>query len=102
MFGKQYLVPRADGRVLIGSTEEPEAGFEKGNTAEGVAELLAFATRLVPGLASAELERCWSGLRPARGMVCRSSVRFLVGTMSSLRPVTFGPEFNSQSAPARL
>ena len=64
MFGKQYLVPRADGRVLIGSTEEPEAGFEKGNTAEGVAELLAFATRLVPGLASAELERCWSGLRP--------------------------------------
>jgi glycine oxidase len=64
MFGKQYLVPRHEGRLLIGSTEEPEAGFEKANTAEGVAELLSLATRLVPGLAAAELERCWSGLRP--------------------------------------
>jgi glycine oxidase len=64
MFGKQYLVPRADGRVLIGSTEEPEAGFEKANTAAAVSELMGFATRLVPDLAAAELERCWSGLRP--------------------------------------
>ena len=32
MHGKRYLVPRADGRVLVGSTEEPEAGFEKANT----------------------------------------------------------------------
>jgi glycine oxidase len=62
--GKYYLVPRLDGRVLVGSTEEPEALFEKANTAEGVSELLAFATRLVPRLSTAELERCWSGLRP--------------------------------------
>jgi glycine oxidase len=65
MVGKRYLVPRADGHVLIGSTEEPEAGFEKANTAEAVADLLAFAFRLVPALASAELVKCWSGLRPA-------------------------------------
>jgi glycine oxidase len=65
MHGKRYLVPRIDGRILIGSTEEPEALFEKANTAEAVADLLAFATRMVPALASAELERCWSGLRPA-------------------------------------
>jgi glycine oxidase len=64
MHGKRYLVPRLDGRILIGSTEEPEALFEKANTAEGVGDLLAFATRMVPALASAELERCWSGLRP--------------------------------------
>jgi glycine oxidase len=64
MHGKRYLVPRLDGRILIGSTEEPEAGFEKANTAEGVSDLLNFATRLVPALARAELERCWSGLRP--------------------------------------
>jgi len=64
MVGKQYLVPRLDGRILIGSTEEPEAHFEKANTAEGVAGLLAFATRLVPALRCAELEKCWSGLRP--------------------------------------
>jgi glycine oxidase len=64
MHGKQYLVPREDGRVLIGSTEEPEAHFEKANTPTGVASLLEFATRMVPALASTELERCWSGLRP--------------------------------------
>ena len=29
MLGKRYLVPRIDGHVLVGSTEEPEAGFEK-------------------------------------------------------------------------
>jgi glycine oxidase len=64
MFGKQYLVPRLDGRILIGSTEEPEALFEKANTAAGVADLLAFATRMVPSLVAAEVEKCWSGLRP--------------------------------------
>lgn len=65
MVGKCYLVPRLDGHILIGSTEEPEARFEKANTAEAVADLLAFAFRLIPSLASAELVKCWSGLRPA-------------------------------------
>jgi len=64
MFGKHYLVPRSDGRLLVGSTEEPEAQFEKANTPRAVAELTAFATRLVPALSSAEWERCWSGIRP--------------------------------------
>ena len=62
--GKRYLVPRRDGRVLVGSTEEPEAGFTKGNTAEGVAGLTAFARELVPGLRECEVEATWSGLRP--------------------------------------
>jgi glycine oxidase len=61
--GKRYLVPRRDGRILIGSTEE-HAGFDKRTTAGAVAELLAFAVRLVPALASAHLERAWAGLRP--------------------------------------
>jgi len=64
MSGKRYLVPRADGRVLVGSTEEPEALFEKANTADGVAGLLDFALGLVPALGRAEVEKCWSGLRP--------------------------------------
>ncbi|WP_439621826.1 NAD(P)/FAD-dependent oxidoreductase [Gemmata sp.] len=64
MIGKRYLVPRADGHVLIGSTEEPEARFEKANTAAAIAELVALATRTVPALASAEQVKCWSGLRP--------------------------------------
>lgn len=61
--GKQYLVPRPDGRILVGSTEE-EAGFDKRNTAEGVNKLLAFAREIVPCLAEATFERAWAGLRP--------------------------------------
>lgn len=64
MVGKRYLVPRTDGRVLVGSTEEPEAGFEKANTPEGVAGLIRFARELVPALESAEVEKTWAGLRP--------------------------------------
>lgn len=61
--GRRYLVPRADGRILIGSTEE-HAGFDKRNTAEAVAELIDFARGVVPSLGTARFERCWSGLRP--------------------------------------
>ena len=61
--GPRYLVPRADGRILVGATEE-ETGFEKRNTVEGVAGLLEFARQMVPGLANARLEQIWSGLRP--------------------------------------
>ena len=63
MQGKRYLVPRADGRILVGSTEE-EAGFDATTTGEGLAGLVAFAHRLVPGLATVPLERSWAGLRP--------------------------------------
>ena len=64
MIGKRYFVPRGDGRVLVGSTEEPEAGFERWATPRGVGELLGFATGLFPEWAAAEVERCWAGLRP--------------------------------------
>uniref|UniRef100_A0A7C2K0J7 Glycine oxidase ThiO n=1 Tax=Schlesneria paludicola TaxID=360056 RepID=A0A7C2K0J7_9PLAN len=63
--GARYLVPRSDGRVLVGATEE-HAGFVKANTSEGVQGLLMFATQLVPALATAQFEQCWSGLRPHR------------------------------------
>ena len=62
--GHRYLVQRQDGRVLVGSTEEPEAGFTKANTPEAVRELIQFATEVVPGLKDAEVEMTWSGLRP--------------------------------------
>ena len=61
--GARYLVPRADGRVLIGSTEE-HVGFDKRNTAEAIAGLIDFACKLVPSLREARFERCWCGLRP--------------------------------------
>jgi glycine oxidase len=63
MRGPRYLVPRPDGRVLIGSTEE-SVGFRKQTTAQAVQSLLAFGLSLVPALAEARLERAWSGLRP--------------------------------------
>lgn len=64
MHGKRYLVPRPDGRILVGSTEEPEAGFVKANTPEGVEGLKRFAFDLCPALREAEVEKTWSGLRP--------------------------------------
>ncbi len=64
MHGKRYLVPRADGRVLVGSTEEPEAGFVKANTAEGIDDLKRFAFGVCPALREAEIEQTWAGLRP--------------------------------------
>jgi glycine oxidase len=64
MLGKEYLVPRDDGRVLVGSTEEPEAGFEKANTADAVSRLRTLAVQTVPALAKSAVEKCWAGLRP--------------------------------------
>lgn len=61
--GRRYLVPRPDGRVLVGSTEEA-AGFDKRTTAEAIAGLLAFAFGLAPALADFSIEQCWAGLRP--------------------------------------
>ena len=61
--GSRYLVPRDDGRLLVGSTEE-EAGFDRRATAEGTANLLEFAFSLAPELKRAPIERTWAGLRP--------------------------------------
>jgi glycine oxidase len=63
LWGAHYLVPRADTRILVGSTEE-DVGFDKRTTAAAIAELLALACKLVPDLANAAVERCWAGLRP--------------------------------------
>ncbi len=61
--GKRYIVPRGDGCVLVGSTEE-DAGFDKHTTAEAIRGLLDFALDLAPVLADATIERTWAGLRP--------------------------------------
>lgn len=60
-----YLVPRRDGHVLVGATHEPEARFERRNTAKGVAWLMEQALAMVPGLADAPVAGMWSGFRPA-------------------------------------
>jgi glycine oxidase len=64
--GPHYLVPRDDGRILVGSTLE-DVGFDRRNTAAAVRELLDFALAWSPLLQSADVESCWAGLRPASG-----------------------------------
>ena len=61
--GPRYFVPRRDGRLLVGSTQD-EVGFLKENTAEGVGELMRFAQSVTPDIAPLPIETCWSGLRP--------------------------------------
>ena len=58
-----YLVPRADGRYILGATVE-ERGFELSPTAGGVYELLRDARELVPGITELEIEELSVGLRP--------------------------------------
>jgi glycine oxidase len=59
-----YVVRRDDGKILVGATEEPEAGFEIRNTAAGVRELVESAMDFIPALADASVAGMWSGLRP--------------------------------------
>jgi glycine oxidase len=61
--GPRYLVPRDDGFVLVGSTEE-EVGFDKRTTVEAIDELTQLARDLVPALQHFTIEQTWAGLRP--------------------------------------
>jgi len=58
-----YVVPRRDGRILIGSTVE-YTGFRKTITVSAIKHLLNAAVELVPALEEFEIEETWSGLRP--------------------------------------
>jgi glycine oxidase len=58
-----YLVPRGDGRYVLGATME-ERGFDTTVTAGGVYELLRDAAELVPGVHELVVEEAVAGLRP--------------------------------------
>ncbi|MGH2984828.1 MAG: glycine oxidase ThiO [Solirubrobacterales bacterium] len=58
-----YVVPRGDGRLIVGATVE-EAGFDTTVTAGGVLELLREAYRLLPEIAELELAETAAGVRP--------------------------------------
>lgn len=58
-----YLVPRKDGRLIIGATVE-EVGWTPHNTPNGIKNLLDKAIRLYPALADWALEEFWWGFRP--------------------------------------
>jgi glycine oxidase len=59
-----YLVPRADGELVLGATQY-EAGFDESVTARGVRELLEGAERIFPSIAEYELVEMAAGLRAA-------------------------------------
>ena len=118
--GSRYLVPRPDGRVLAGSTEE-HVGFDKRTTAAAIRELLDLAMSLVPELAMAPLERSWAGLRPGSpdglpflGPVpgaanlfvaaghFRSGIQLSMGTALLLRDLLLGRPTSISVEPFRL
>ena len=58
-----YLIPRSDGRLLVGATVE-EAGFDKRTDLATIQRLHKAAIALVPKLADAKILEDWAGLRP--------------------------------------
>jgi glycine/D-amino acid oxidase-like deaminating enzyme len=58
-----YLVPRSDGRILIGATVE-HAGFDKRVEPEMILRMKHEAVKLVPHVADMRIQESWAGLRP--------------------------------------
>jgi glycine oxidase len=59
----RYLIPRADGHILAGSTVE-DRGFDKSTDKTNARELLDIACRIAPGLRRHRVKQAWAGLRP--------------------------------------
>ena len=58
-----YLVPRAEGSLIVGATVE-EKGFDERLTAGGIFSLLEAAWRAVPAIEELAIEEMWVGFRP--------------------------------------
>ncbi|ELS00641.1 glycine oxidase [Xenococcus sp. PCC 7305] len=64
LFGDNiYLVPRQDGRLIIGATVE-QVDWTPHNTPQGIQNLLNKATKLYPAVANWQIEEFWWGFRP--------------------------------------
>ena len=65
LYGEEvYIVPRRDGRIIIGATSE-DVGFAPHNTLQGVNRLITNAMQLFPQLQDFPLDETWWGFRPA-------------------------------------
>jgi len=75
--GNIYLVPRSDGRILVGSTVE-DAGFDKHVDPETIQRLHHSAAALVPALSETPILESWTGLRPGSedGLPIMGATRF--------------------------
>ena len=58
-----YIVPKSDGRIIVGATVEP-GSYDPNVTPAGMMHCMQNAIALVPALADLPLEETWSGLRP--------------------------------------
>ncbi|MFB3915426.1 MAG: glycine oxidase ThiO [Terriglobales bacterium] len=58
-----YMVPRSDGRIIVGSTVE-DVGFDKRVDTDTIQGLRQLATNLLPALSEAKMLESWAGLRP--------------------------------------
>mmetsp|Transcript_3688 Transcript_3688/g.7052 ORF Transcript_3688/g.7052 Transcript_3688/m.7052 type:complete len:822 (-) Transcript_3688:971-3436(-) len=58
-----YIVPKADGRIVVGATVEA-GSFDPNVTPAGLMHCMANAMQLVPGLGELPVEETWAGLRP--------------------------------------
>jgi glycine oxidase len=61
-----YLVPKQNGEIYIGATMIEDT-FDKKVTTGGIATLIESATKIIPQIKDAALERVWSGIRPQTG-----------------------------------
>jgi glycine oxidase len=59
-----YLVPRRDGTIILGATEEDDGSFDACTTEEAVHRLMRGLKTLSPALAGAPVQSVWAGLRP--------------------------------------
>lgn len=63
MLDGRYVIPRNDGRILVGSTLEYD-GFNKQTTEEARQSLQTSAEAILPALKDIPVEHHWCGLRP--------------------------------------
>jgi glycine oxidase len=61
--GHGYLVPRSDGRLIVGTTAE-RVGFRRSVTVGGLQRLTSIAVRVTPGTANRPVIAHWAGFRP--------------------------------------
>ncbi len=58
-----YVIPRLSGTVIAGSTTE-KVGYDKRNTADGMAAIIDLASEIAPDLSKQAIVEIWAGLRP--------------------------------------
>ena len=58
-----YIVPRADGKILLGATVE-FVGYDKSTTVDGTKQMIDAGIAIAPQLANSTFVQTWAGLRP--------------------------------------